>query len=533
MTFIQKIGMSIFLLALAILVGSLFMGNFSLDATALETSIGDDYQYKYIQKYTSEQIGVEHSNVFSFASGLGDILAKANTDIKADLAAQDIDQGNGEYWSKIIQDYKITETKYKVAKASATGFIINQRNIFILAFFLGIAGALMYIIPKGQGVAGIQNDGIQTSSLHSRGLIGITFGVFLVSFYLVLYFAPYYMVNWIILTEPLSLAMSGGSASQWFLYGFLYTVAVAVMGIRMIIKYRHNNYQLVRTVSVIFFQTAFAFVIPQILASLNRPAPDLKNIWPLDYGFFYKDNLNTLMSDGTLGYAMMIWGIILFVVGVPLFTFFYGKRWYCSWVCGCGGLAETLGDPYRQQSDKTTKAWRIERWVINGVLGFAVLMTGLFLFTFFTGTESILMFSSGNVKTTYGFLISSMFAGVVGTGFYPLMGNRVWCRFGCPLAGYFGIIQKFRSRFRITTNSGQCISCGNCSTYCEMGIDVRSYAQKGQDIVRSSCVGCGVCSAVCPRGVLKLENADFDISVRTQELRALHIDADGVTLMNE
>ena len=39
-----------------------------------------------------------------------------------------------------------------------------------------------------------------------------------------------------------------------------------------------------------------------------------------------------------------------------------------------------------------------------------------------------------------------------------------------------------------------------------MGIDVRAYAQKGENIVRSSCVGCGICSAVCPRGVLKLEN---------------------------
>tara|TARA_R110002124_G_scaffold72925_2_gene195854 strand:- start:183 stop:371 length:189 start_codon:yes stop_codon:yes gene_type:complete len=39
-----------------------------------------------------------------------------------------------------------------------------------------------------------------------------------------------------------------------------------------------------------------------------------------------------------------------------------------------------------------------------------------------------------------------------------------------------------------------------------MGIDVRWYAQRGQEIVRSSCVGCGVCSSVCPRGVLKLEN---------------------------
>jgi ferredoxin len=39
-----------------------------------------------------------------------------------------------------------------------------------------------------------------------------------------------------------------------------------------------------------------------------------------------------------------------------------------------------------------------------------------------------------------------------------------------------------------------------------MGIDVRAYAQRGENIVRASCVGCGVCAAVCPRGVLKLEN---------------------------
>jgi ferredoxin len=42
-----------------------------------------------------------------------------------------------------------------------------------------------------------------------------------------------------------------------------------------------------------------------------------------------------------------------------------------------------------------------------------------------------------------------------------------------------------------------------------MGIDVRAYAQAGQNIVRASCVGCGICSEVCPRGVLKLENGSF------------------------
>jgi len=42
-----------------------------------------------------------------------------------------------------------------------------------------------------------------------------------------------------------------------------------------------------------------------------------------------------------------------------------------------------------------------------------------------------------------------------------------------------------------------------------MGIDVRAYAQKGENMVRSSCVGCGICADVCPRGVLKLENVSI------------------------
>jgi len=71
-------------------------------------------------------------------------------------------------------------------------------------------------------------------------------------------------------------------------------------------------------------------------------------------------------------------------------------------------------------------------------------------------------------------------------------------------------MQRYYSRFRITTNGGQCISCGNCSKYCEMGIDVRWYAQRGQNIVRASCVGCGICATVCPRGVLKLENGPLE-----------------------
>ena len=111
---------------------------------------------------------------------------------------------------------------------------------------------------------------------------------------------------------------------------------------------------MVRTCSVMFFQTAFAFLIPEMMVRLNQPWYDFKNIWPLNYTFFFDWNINQLISSGNMGIFMLVWGIVLALVGVPLLTYFFGKRWYCSWVCGCGGLAETMGDPYRQLSDKCT-----------------------------------------------------------------------------------------------------------------------------------------------------------------------------------
>jgi ferredoxin-type protein NapH len=402
--------------------------------------------------------------------------------------------------------YQVKDLTYSLTKASAVGPVKSNPILWLLLTFgLCIAGALLYILPKIKLQPGIKNNGIFFNVMKNTGWLGILTGTWLILFYVVLYFYPQYMTQWITLVDPVSEALNGNEAGRFFLYGFIYTLCILVMGVRMLIHYRHSKYHVLRTCSVMFFQTAFAFLIPEILIRLNKPYFDFKNIWPLDYSFFFDSRISELISAGTLGIFMVGWGIALIIIGVPVLVYFFGKRWYCSWVCGCGGLAETLGDPYRQLSNKTLKAWKIERWMIHGVLVFAVVMTAGVIYTYWTGASWFLFFDSYQLREVYGAFIGAGFAGVVGTGFYPLMGNRVWCRFGCPLAAYLGIVQRFKSRFRITTNGGQCISCGNCSTYCEMGIDVRWYAQRGQNIVRSSCVGCGVCSSVCPRGVLNLE----------------------------
>ncbi|MBC7525048.1 MAG: 4Fe-4S binding protein [Flavobacterium sp.] len=427
---------------------------------------------------------------------------------------------------------------------------------------------------------GISNNGIYHKSLTSQGFFAWIAGISITLFYIILYWFPQYLglgINGASNTgivgffDPLSLLLNGKVATQWFLYGSLYTVAILGLGYKFILKYRNNKYQLVRTISVIFFQLGFAFLIPEILEKLHPAkeyfAKDFKNMWPLNYYFFNDWHLKGMLHGGNLGLFMLVFGIAMIFIISPILTYFYGKRWYCSWVCGCGGLAETAGDSFRQLSSSTTKAWKIERWTIHLVLVFSfvntiavifsflstnpemsiitrnqfvyamvlflVIFTGaLYIFkrkdldkdsvytlislsiiivisigiNYFSNSQNILFVDSNKLRDWYGFGIGSVFSGVVGVGFYPIMGNRVWCRFGCPMAAILGLQQRLFSRFRITTNGGQCISCGNCTTYCEMGIDVRSYAQKGENIVRSSCVGCGICSAVCPRGVLKLEN---------------------------
>ncbi len=392
---------------------------------------------------------------------------------------------------------------------SLTGATNSQPVVFlILSFGLIMAGAAaFYIVQVKELPPGVNNNGVYFSAMKHRGLSAWILGIIMTGFYIALYWFPSLIEGWIRIMDPVSYTLRSKPASKWFLYGALYTIAVLVMGVRMIVKYRHSRYHIIRTCSVMFFQTGFAFLIPAFLEYLNKPQFYFSYFWPLQYDYLFPSKITYLTSNAAaLGTFMVFWGAVMTFVATPVLTYFFGKRWYCSWVCGCGGLAETAGDPFRHLSDKSLKAWKIERRMIYSVLVFIVVTTAL-LWINFLMKGAVLGSVSRGFASAYGFLIGTLFSGIIGVGFYPVMGSRVWCRFGCPMAAILGILQKYFSRFRITTNGGQCISCGNCSTYCEMGIDVKWYAQQGQNIIRASCVGCGICAAVCPRGVLKLENS--------------------------
>ena len=73
------------------------------------------------------------------------------------------------------------------------------------------------------------------------GYLGILAGVYFIGFYILLYWASQHIVGWVAMVDPLSRMLSGNAASQWFLYGLMYTLIILVMGVRMIAKYRHKQ----------------------------------------------------------------------------------------------------------------------------------------------------------------------------------------------------------------------------------------------------------------------------------------------------
>ena len=67
---------------------------------------------------------------------------------------------------------------------------------------------------------------------------------------------------------------------------------------------------------------------------------------------------------------------------------------------------------------------------------------------------------------------------------------------------------------QVTADASRCVQCGICGYNCPVGIEVREYARRGENVTDSRCISCGACVEKCPRGTLKWGHA---ILVRPDE----------------
>lgn len=187
-------------------------------------------------------------------------------------------------------------------------------------------------------------------------------------------------------------------------------------------------------------------------------------------------------------------GTITFFV-VLLLVLFFGRRVICGWNCPCVAIRETVGFAFRDRTPRSSKAWRWRhvKWF------FLALYAGV--------TAMILIPGVPGVSTAY-----RVFLGLVALPYFtsmllsPWLGNRSYCRFFCPYAATFGLLNRV-GFFRVRLDRDRCIDCGKCEKVCDMGIPIhRQGSAAGKVTSIEECTGCGRCVVSCPADALSFHD---------------------------
>ncbi len=325
--------------------------------------------------------------------------------------------------------------------------------------------------------------------------------------------------------------LKGSVGEPGFHYTVAYCACVVIFGVRRI-RRRRTPYVTWQTLVLMAIQCLPLFVLPYVLlpwaghngwfdGGWSKAAADAL-FPPVDYGhgreywrafgliLAWPLFIFNVFTDQPL-WAWLAISVVQTFVFIPLIIFFWGKGAYCGWICSCGALAETLGDTQRHKMPHGP-FWNRLNMLGQVFLVFAVVLLGLRVTGWAMGPESWAArgFDYGLNRmplVNYAWMVDLLWASVLGVGLYFHFSGRVWCRFACPLAALMHIYTRF-SRFRILADKKRCISCNVCTSVCHQGIDVMSFANKGQPMADPQCVRCSACVQSCPTGVLSFGQVD-------------------------
>ena len=192
---------------------------------------------------------------------------------------------------------------------------------------------------------------------------------------------------------------------------------------------------------------------------------------------------------------------LMYMSGAFIIFIFYliiRGRVFCSWVCPVNTMLEF--------TDKLRKLIKVKDKTYNRHTKKYIALLVLIL-SFIIGVPvfeivSPIGFTMRNALFTFGIGIWIVVAIVL---FELLISKRGWCRYFCPLGGFYQSIGK-AGIFKIEFNHDACVGCDKCRSVCfaEPVILEPGIFRESKYVEAGDCSLCGACIDHCPFNALKV-----------------------------
>ena len=331
----------------------------------------------------------------------------------------------------------------------------------------------------------------------------------------------YYILKYSSFTGDEGFFLGGYKLAFW--YYSLYTLGVVGFGLWFMYRFRNarnRNLMYIRMTIIMLVQITVGYLfsnpdtnpfLQQWTGSdfFNWETYQLIIVWPLELQPLV---WNWLRKDWVNWEFYLAWVLVFSFIGIPVGAFLFGKGFYCSGLCGCGALAETVGDPFRTKAARNRYAYKLE-YAKYVILVWAIILTLIMI------KSEIIVENPKSPFYHVSYFIYWLFvlwflSSVIGVATYPVLSGRSWCRYFCPMAAFLSLFSMISPNM-VRTNKERCIGCNKCNENCQYGINIKGKAELGKPVRTRECVQCGVCVAVCPTDALKVQftlsrNKDHD-----------------------
>jgi polyferredoxin len=203
---------------------------------------------------------------------------------------------------------------------------------------------------------------------------------------------------------------------------------------------------------------------------------------------------------------------MIIFVGLVL-TAIFANSVFCGWMCPLGAIQQfitgirrwivqrvpALQSLSRALSVQAEKVAFLDRWlryvkylIVLWIL-WGTITYGVMVFRDVDPWAALITITEP--ERNFGFIV------LIGLLIAAVFGDRIWCRYLCPLGAIVGLIGKI-SPIKVQRDGDKCIACGKCRKACPMDLKVDQMTR----VSATECTMCMNCVESCPvHGALDLK----------------------------